>query len=514
MPLSSSTLAYLDMLRWLRRCRPVWTQFHLRCVAIRAQDGWRATWTEVVLTDADRDAALEPAPPGLPNDIMVISASRPIEGLPRLLRSIRAGQLPSEMCGEPIRLSWKAESMVHVTQFLIQDSPQTWGNRRDLPPARWWAAFPHGALEFDVGGISDWTSAVQGRHSWFYGLDGRARRAGCRGFIDLGARLGFLDEPRNANSISSLVPFVRLVAPYLVRIARASFSRETAQLHVLIERSRSVADRPLAATLVEEERSGSPRAPIAVPTGCRGVKAVFDDVAAGHAEVRLHDDVLDTFSARQGHVRGRYRRSVRSAVAQLFGEIEPLRKRLIESHGRDLEAPIKELLELVGLPTKPIDRVVAKNLGLPDGVGDFNLLAEAPGKPLLVAVECSSGWCGPEKLGKIVARANELSRLLRERVAKEELSCVQPALAVNKKRELAAGHLLKSARQYGVGVFALEDMLELLDMVAAGEPPGRIGRRLADCLPSGSPPLLRPLADQLGVYEQWDDDESEDDDSV
>jgi hypothetical protein len=244
--------------------------------------------------------------------------------------------------------------------------------------------------------------------------------------------------------------------------------------------------------------------PVQVPAGSPDVEVVFEIDGGDAVEVRLHDDVLDTFGTRHLLTPRRFRRTVRSALARLFDEVEPLRTRLRESRGRSLQDPLKELLELLGLYVKPIDGAVVKRAGLPEGVGEFDLLAERRDQGCLLAVEGTSGWCGPEKLGRIVARAKELGRLLRPDVAPEELTVVLPALAVNKPRQLAADHLLKSARDYEVGVIALEDMMDLLDMVGLGERPSAISERFADCFPSTAALLLRRAYDDIQVYERWD----------
>jgi hypothetical protein len=500
-----TTKTYLDFGRWLRRCRHFWSHYRLRSVVLEARDvPRRALWTDIVL--ADSDAEPEPVPGELTRarDIKIITSVGSYAKLPILLRSLRSGQLPNWATGEstPIPLSWKADAMVAVSQFSLDPSPEAFAIKDPLKKHQGWAQYPRGVLTFEVGLLSPWWNARDGRYQWLVGLDDQARRTGCRDLFDLGQRLGLLGDI-GSNSSSNAVPQLRVVAPYLVKISGATVDRKAGALTVDVVRSHRLVSHSIEVTLVETDRS-DPLRPAVVLVSGTNVSARFEGIRGGHAELRLHDDVCDSFSRRQGILREPCRRSARSAVAGVLeGGLGPLKAALEKAQGAAIEPALTRLLFLLGWSCTSLSRNASQPAGMPDGLMRFDILAFGKRDSILLAVECSSDWFGDDKLAKLVTRSRELGSVLAKGLAPSDVPCVQPALVVTKERAVAPPHLLAAAENHGVGVIAREDLLDLVTYLGGDEPPQSLSERFATCFPQGS--WLGPpnTIHEFGKYETW-----------
>jgi hypothetical protein len=140
---------------------------------------------------------------------------------------------------------------------------------------------------------------------------------------------------------------------------------------------------------------------------------------------------------------------------------------------------------------------------MPDGTLRFDILALNARDSVLLAVECSSEFYKADKLAKLVTRANELDKALRAAGGMDDAPHIQPVFVVNKKRGVAAQHLVESARQMNIGLIALEDIEDLLDYLSVGEPHSTVLERFEDCFPRNSGPKSRGVFQELGRYEIW-----------
>ena len=501
MALQRTTRTYLDFAAWLRRCGHFWTHLNVRAVILETDDGPRALWTDVVLGDR---GLTPPAIPKSARQIRTTFSSRPYSELPRLLRHLRTGRLPSWATGEPqdIGLSWKTDLSVGVGQFIIDLSPEAFGLKPPEKTAQEWSEYPRGILTFDLGLLPTWSSGREGRYPWLLGLDDQARRTGCRDLFDLGNRAGLLGEVAE-NSSSAAVPQLRIVAPYLVRIGGATVERGAGTLLVEVRRSKWLAARKVTVTLSETDRSTSLRPEIRARSRTRA-KVRFKNVHGGHGELRLHDDVFDSYSRRQGIMREPFHRSARAAIANaLEGGLEPLRRVFETGQGIAIEPALARLLFLLGWSPVGLSRNAPQPVDLPEGLLRFDILALGHRDSVLLAVECSSNWFGDDKLAKLVTRAREVEAFLTRLVAPSDVPRVLPVVAVTKEKGVAPPHLLEAAQSHGVGIIAREDLLELLTSLSVGEPLSDQGSRFGACFPEGS--WLNPpnLNQEIGKYERW-----------
>jgi hypothetical protein len=280
-------------------------------------------------------------------------------------------------------------------------------------------------------------------------------------------------------------------------------NRQHGGLTVQVERSATLAARSVDVSLTPRHATEPSHPMIELPAGSSG-SVTFDDVRPGYAELRLHDDVFDSYSERQGVVRERCRRTARSLVAGIAdGGIEPLKKQLAAAKGVAVEPAFARLLFLLGWSPLQLDRNATQPTGLPDGLMRFDVLAFGRHDSVLLAAECSSDWLGDDKLAKLVTRTRELSEVLKAGLAPSDVPRVQPALVVTKPKAVAPPHLLQAAEHHAVGIIAQEDLLELLAYVAADEPEQALVTRFAACFPQGS--WLGPpnAAYEFGKYDVW-----------
>jgi hypothetical protein len=501
MALQQTTRTYLDFIGWLRRCRHFWSHYLLRSVVLETKEGPRALWTDIVLTDSKTKAPV--APKGA-RDIKIISSTGKYAALPHVLRSLRSGVLPPRATGQPkaIRLSWKADDMIAVSQFSLDTSPEAFGIRGPASTYQEWGQYPRGILTFELGLLSSWSNGHEGRYPWLLGLDDQARRTGCRDLFDLGTRAGLLGDV-GVNSSANAVPQLRVIAPFLIRISGASVDREAGELTVEVTRSKHLTSRRVAVTLAETDQSGALRPAIKVPAGSK-VTARFKDIKGGHAELRLHDSIIDSYSRRQGILREPFRRSARSAITSVLeGGLAPLRTALEKAQGTAVEPALTRLLILLGWSAISLSRNASQPSGVREGIMRFDVLAFGHRDTMVLAVECSSDWFGDDKLAKLVTRAREVESVLGGTMAVSDIPRVQPVVVVTKARKVAPPHLLLAAEKHAVGVIAREDLLDLVEYLAASEPHRALNNRFAACFPQGS--WLGPpnIIQEIGKYETW-----------
>jgi hypothetical protein len=319
-------------------------------------------------------------------------------------------------------------------------------------------------------------------------LDGHIRRIGCRDINDLGVRAGFLDDEAGQGLATNVTPFLLLVAPHLVHIDQVTLDRSTGSLAIDIERSPQLADRDLSATLVEAGRLDSHRPGMRVAPGSTSVRVVFNDVQDRQAEVALHDDLFPSFSVRTGMPRSRYTRTARSVIATLMsgGGLADLKGLLMSAKGIDVEEPARRLLFLLGYAPWRLDRNATQPAGVPDGILRFDILAFDPRDSIILAAEVTTGFLVPDKLAKLVTRANALRLFLEERLAgMGDAPTVQPLMIVTTDRAPAPPHLIAAAADYGAGLIAREDLAALVDHLEAGDHPAARGR-FDSCFPNNS----------------------------
>lgn len=506
-----STARFSDARTWLKGCRLQWSHFVIRSIVLRCDDAWRALWTDIVLLASNATQLPQVSNIDLAKDVVFVETVHSFSALFQLLPLLRKGTLPSRfhqnlrIGTEPVSLRWHPTRLPSYQPFRVVSSPEHQLPKRPFVGAREWNMYPHGLLTFSLDNTGAWSEGRTGRQTWLTDLDDQVRRTGCRSLCELGVRVGLLNKGSSESASGSVIPHLQIIAPHYVRTSSISFDRHTGALTIAIERSGALVERDLSVTVVASHGVSRQADPIRVPPGSRSPSVVIDKIDSTQIEVALHDDVLDTFAKRQGTLKAPYQGSARSALgAVVKGGYVPLKEDLLTLEGRRVEGPLQQLLFLLGYSAWALDPSWPQPSELPRDALRFDVLAFSNTDRTVLAVECSSEFLGAEKLAKLVSRSNEIRLYLQQVLAEDDVPQVQPVLAVTRRKTTASKNLLDAAREHSVGLLAREDLSDLVDYLAAGEPASVLRSRFDDCFPNGTWRRSISIAQELGHFETWE----------